>query len=74
VNRISEVAEREAPTLLGYLLDRRLVPRAAVDVLEVDPVGRTLRVQVSDREITLSHETAAKIWVVPADPAETAAT
>jgi DtxR family transcriptional regulator, Mn-dependent transcriptional regulator len=63
VRRISEVAEREAPALLRYLLERRLVPGAGLDVLEVDPVGRTLRVRVAEREITLSHETAGKVWV-----------
>lgn len=66
VSRISEVAEREAPALLRYLLDRRLVPAAHLEVLEVDPVGRTLRVRAADGEITLSHETAAKVWVEPA--------
>ncbi|HEY4025919.1 MAG TPA: metal-dependent transcriptional regulator [Candidatus Dormibacteraeota bacterium] len=65
VSRISEVAEREAPALLRYLLDRRVVPGARLDVLEVDPVGRTLRVRTADREITLSHETAGKVWVEP---------
>jgi DtxR family transcriptional regulator, Mn-dependent transcriptional regulator len=66
VSRISEVAEREAPALLAYLLDRRLVPGTRVDVLEIDPVGRTLRVRAAHRELTLSHETAAKVWVEPA--------
>ena len=65
VSRISEVAEREAPALLRYLLDRRLVPGTRVDVVEVDPVGRTLRVLAADRELTLSHETAGKVWVEP---------
>jgi DtxR family transcriptional regulator, Mn-dependent transcriptional regulator len=65
ISRISEVAEREAPTLLRYLLERRLVPGTRLDVLEVDPVGRTLRVRAADHEVTLSHETAAKIWVEP---------
>src|ERR1041385_874776 len=60
VSRISEVAEREAPALLRYLLDRRLVPGTRLDVVEVDPVGRTLRVLAADCEITLSHETAGK--------------
>jgi DtxR family Mn-dependent transcriptional regulator len=64
VSRISEVAEREAPTLLRYLLERRLVPGRRLEVLEVDSVGRTLRLAVGDLEVTLSHETAAKIWVV----------
>jgi DtxR family Mn-dependent transcriptional regulator len=63
VSRISEVAEREAPTLLRYLLERRLVPGRQLEVLEVDAVGRTLRLAVAGRDITLSHETAGKIWV-----------
>jgi DtxR family Mn-dependent transcriptional regulator len=63
VSRISEVAEREAPTLLRYLLERRLVPGTQLEVLEVDAVGRTLRLAVAGRDITLSHETAGKIWV-----------
>jgi DtxR family Mn-dependent transcriptional regulator len=67
VSRISEVAEREAPTLLRYLLQRRLVPGTELEVLEVDSVGRTLRLAVADRDITLSHETAGKIWVQAAD-------
>jgi len=66
VSRFSEVAEREAPTLLRYLLERRLVPRTELEVLEVDTVGRTLRLAVAGREITLSHETAGKIWVLAA--------
>jgi DtxR family Mn-dependent transcriptional regulator len=66
VSRISEVAEREAPLLLRYLLERHLVPSTRLEVLEVDPVGRTLRLRVARREVTLSHETAAKIWVTPA--------
>jgi DtxR family Mn-dependent transcriptional regulator len=65
VNRISEVAEREAPLLLRYLLERQLVPGSRLEVLEVDEVGRTLRVRIADREMTLSHETAGKVWVLP---------
>ena len=68
VSRISEVAEREAPILLSYLHDRRLVPGAELTVTEADPVGKTLRIRVpgAERDVTLSHETAAKVWVVPA--------
>ncbi|MGI8562850.1 MAG: metal-dependent transcriptional regulator [Candidatus Dormibacter sp.] len=65
VTRISEVAEREAPTLLRYLWDRRLVPGAALSVMEADPVGLTLRLKLADREVVLSHETAAKLWTRP---------
>jgi DtxR family Mn-dependent transcriptional regulator len=65
LSRISEVAEREAPALLRYLQERRLVPGATLEVLEVDEVGRTLRVRVGGgHDVTLSHETAGKIWVV----------
>ena len=66
VSRISEVAEREAPALLGYLLGRGLVPGRRVSVLEVDEVGRTLRVRVGDEAISVSPDTGSKIWVVPA--------
>ena len=65
VTRISEVAEREAPLLLGYLLERGLVPGSGLEVVEVDAVGRTLRVRTGGREVTLSHETGGKIWVAP---------
>ena len=66
ITRISEVAEREAPLLLSYLRDRRLVPGAQVDVREVDEVGRTLTIAVGERSLTLSQETGGKIWVAPA--------
>jgi DtxR family Mn-dependent transcriptional regulator len=66
VSRVSEVAEREAPLLLGYLADRGLTPGRKIDVLEVDGVGRTIRIRAGEREVTLSHDTAAKLWVVPA--------
>ena len=65
LTRVSEVAEREAPPLLAYLHQRDLTPGRMVKVLEVDEVARTLRVRVAEREVTLSHETAAKLWAVP---------
>lgn len=65
VSRVSEVAEREAPLLLGYLAARGLTPGRKLDVVEVDGVGRTIRIRADDREVTLSHDTAAKLWVVP---------
>ena len=66
ITRVSEVAEREAPLLLAYLHERKLVPGREIAVLEVDGVGRTLRVKAGTREVTMSQETAAKLWVVPA--------
>ena len=64
VTRVSEVAEREAPRLLAYLKQRDLTPAREVEVLEADEVGKTLRVRISAREVTLSHETASKVWAV----------
>src|SRR6266705_4543943 len=64
LTRVSEVAEREAPLLLAYLDQRDLTPGREVSILEVDDVGRTLRVRVADKDVTLSHETASKIWAV----------
>jgi DtxR family Mn-dependent transcriptional regulator len=67
--RISEVAEREGPALLQYLLERSLTPGTRVRVLEVDELGRTVRLRTGDRELTLSEETGDKVWVVPLDGA-----
>lgn len=65
ISRISEVAEREAPSLLRYLHDRRLLPGTPIEVMEVDEVGGTLRARAAGRDVTLSHETAARLWVLP---------
>jgi DtxR family Mn-dependent transcriptional regulator len=65
ISRVSEVAEREAPLLLGYLHKRNLVPGREVRVLEVDDVAKTIRLQAARRKFTLSHETAGKVWAVP---------
>src|SRR5712691_9039084 len=64
VTRVSEVAEREAPPLLAYLHQRDLMPGREVRVLESDDGGKTLRIRVKKRAVTLSHETASKVWAV----------
>jgi DtxR family transcriptional regulator, Mn-dependent transcriptional regulator len=74
ITRVSEVAEREAPPLLGYLLKRDLTPGREVRVADVDEVGKTLRVSVAGREVTLSHETASKIWAVPGNAKQSGGT
>jgi DtxR family Mn-dependent transcriptional regulator len=66
ITRVSEVAEREAPALLAYLHQRDLVPSRRISVEEVDEVGKTVRVALGGREVTLSHETASKLWADPA--------
>jgi len=63
---VSEVAEREAPRLLAYLDQRDLTPGREISVLEADEVGRTIRVRVAEQDVTLSHDTASKIWAIPA--------
>jgi DtxR family transcriptional regulator, iron-dependent repressor len=68
LTRVSEVAEREAPALLAYLHQRDLVPGRSVEVVEVDGVAKTMRLRAEAREVTLSHETAAKIWAEPVGP------
>ncbi|TMC85564.1 MAG: metal-dependent transcriptional regulator [Chloroflexi bacterium] len=64
ITRVSEVAEREAPLLLAYLHQRDLTPGRDVTVLETDEVGKTLRVRAGDRDVTLSYQTASKVWAV----------
>jgi DtxR family transcriptional regulator, Mn-dependent transcriptional regulator len=66
ITRVSEVAEREAPPLLAYLHQRDLTPGRNLSVDDVDEVGKTIRVRVADRDVTLSNETASKIWATPA--------
>ncbi len=65
LSRVSEVAEREIPALLGYLQERLLTPGTRLEVDDVDAVGRTTRVRSQGRELTLGHEIAAKLWVRP---------
>ena len=65
VTRVSEVAEREAPPLLAYLHERNVVPGRQLVVMETDDLSKTLRVRVAERDVTLSHDTASKVWAVP---------
>lgn len=64
ITRVSEVAEREAPPLLAYLHQRSVVPGRQIVVIEADDLGKTVRVRVDEREVTLSHDTASKVWAV----------
>ncbi|MGH7883843.1 MAG: metal-dependent transcriptional regulator, partial [Candidatus Dormibacteraceae bacterium] len=67
ISRISEVAEREAPQLLNYLGERRLVPRTNLEVLEIDPVAQTMRLRAAEREVIIGLDTASRVSVVPID-------
>ena len=66
ISRVSEVAEREAPLLLAYLHKREITPGREVTVIETDEVGKTMRVRIAKRDVTLNHETASKVWAIPA--------
>ena len=66
ISRVSEVAEREAPLLLAYLHKREITPGREVTVIETDEVAKTMRVRIAKRDVTLNHETASKVWAVPA--------
>lgn len=68
ISRISEVAEREAPALLQYLESRQLVPGTPLRIIERDLIGHIIRLRAAGRQLTLSDETAAKVWAVPAPP------
>jgi DtxR family transcriptional regulator, Mn-dependent transcriptional regulator len=65
ISRVSEVAEREAPALLAYLHERGLTPEKELTVTEVDTVASTIQIRAGKRTVTLSRDTAAKLWVVP---------
>jgi len=65
ITRVSEVAEREAPLLLAYLHERGLTPGKEVAVVEMDGVAHTIQIRTGKRSVTVSHDTAAKLWVVP---------
>src|SRR5207253_768668 len=54
ISRVSEVAEREAPRLLAYLLQRDIMPGRQITVSEADEVGKTLTVRVAQQDVTLS--------------------
>lgn len=65
VTRISEVAEREAPLLLAFLLERRIVPGTRLRVTELDAVTRTVSLEAAGRGVAMGLETASKVWVLP---------
>lgn len=65
ISRVSEVAEREIPVLLGYLQERGLGPGQRLKTIEVDPLNQLLRIRAGRREVSISVPLATKLWVVP---------
>ena len=63
VRRVSEVAEREAPELLGFLAQSGLVMGAEVEAVAKSLGAGTQTVRAGGREVAMSMEVADKIWV-----------
>lgn len=63
LQRISEVAEHEAPELLRFLGEHGFHLGVAMTTLDVSQAAGTVTVHVGDRDVTLSLEVAGKIWV-----------
>jgi DtxR family transcriptional regulator, Mn-dependent transcriptional regulator len=63
VQRISEVAEHEAPELLRFLGEHGFGLDVAVTTREVSQAAGTVTVRVGERDVTLSLDVAGKIWV-----------
>ena len=63
VSRISELAEHDAPQILGLLDSAGVVPGAQV-ALDVEPItGEGLHLMVGGRAVVLAAATAASVWV-----------
>lgn len=65
VSRISEVAEHDAPQVLGLLDSEGLVPGAAVVAGPGPADPGVVVVTVEGRQVALSRATAASVWVEP---------
>ena len=64
VARVSEVAEHEAPQLLGELHRAGIVPGVAVEILAATPTGPArLRVGEDTGEVELSPTASRAVWV-----------
>jgi DtxR family Mn-dependent transcriptional regulator len=67
VARISELAEHDAPQILGLLDSEGMVPGAMVAVEPPSPDRGVLTVRIDERRVTLSAAAAGSVWVeVPA--------
>ena len=63
VRRVSEVAEHEAPELLGFLRDSGLHVGAQVKLLRTTKGAGIVTVVVGRREVAMALEVADKVWV-----------
>ena len=63
VSRISELAEHDAPQVLGLLDTEGVVPGAQVVLEEVPTAGGGLCLVVEGRAVVLAAATAASVWV-----------
>ena len=65
VSRISELAEHDAPQVLGLLDDEGVVPGARVVAEPRSGDPGVVLVSVDGRRVALSRATAASVWVEP---------
>lgn len=63
VSRISELAEHDAPQILGLLDSEGVVPGAQVALEHPAGAGEGLRLTVEGRPVVLAAATAASVWV-----------
>ena len=63
VARISELAEHDAPQILGLLDNEGLVPGVVVAVEPRSADQGVVTVRIDDRRVTLSAATAGSVWV-----------
>lgn len=68
VSRISELAEHDAPQVLGLLDDEGVVPGARVVAEAHSGDPGVVLVTVEGRRVALSQATAASVWVEPLSP------
>ncbi|HEV2369293.1 MAG TPA: metal-dependent transcriptional regulator [Acidimicrobiales bacterium] len=68
VSRISELAEHDAPQVLGVLVDEGVIPGATVVAESRSGDPGVVLVNVDGRRVALSRATAASVWVEPAGP------
>ena len=63
LQRVSEVAEHDAPDLLRFLTEHGFTLGGRIEMLEASRGADTVTVKVAGRRVSLSNEVARKIWV-----------
>lgn len=69
--RVMEITDRD-PQLLRYLGQRRIVPDAVVDVVQLDTFAGSIELRVGRRRVRLSREAAHQVRAIEETPRERA--